>query len=284
MGVGQVVAAVGTGAAALTATIVALMEGRREDIQNGSFVQEQLAGANIPDIAGQYLCDTGRFFRGWTTRTVAGQQRLHAGLDIVSAFAVPVRTIRSGLVEHSGQLRGYGELVLIRHIDGSTGLYAHLNDRLVEQGQLVQGGTVIGRMGRSSTTGEKPQLQFQGRTGRDPRCDHFRNMIVHLHCSFHGFGMNPNLTRSTQSERRRGPIPSQARLPRAISSRIEENHGVDPVQYLGSIGAQQSLTRYEGEVVSIPRNQPSIEQTLLALAPSVAEVATELEATMKGLY
>lgn len=282
MGTGQVIAAVGAGTVALAAGIAAVMESRQQAVQDGTFVQEQLAAANIPDIYGQYLCDTGRFFRGWTWRTTSGgERRLHAGLDIVSAFAVPIRAIRSGLVEHSGQLRGYGEVILIRHIDGSTGLYAHLNDRLVERGQVVQGGTIIGRMGRSSIDGAKPELRFQGRTGRDPRCNHFRNMIVHLHCSFHGFGLEPNLTRTERSVRRRGPIPSQTRIRRAISSTIEENHGVDPVQYLGSVGVQQSLVRYDGDAVSIPRNQPSIEQTLLALAP--VQVAPAEEPALKGL-
>jgi murein DD-endopeptidase MepM/ murein hydrolase activator NlpD len=203
------------------------MEGRSRDLESGAFVRENLAAVNIPDVYARHIVDSGNFVRGWGMRvTQDGRDLLHPGIDIASEQGTVVRAFRSGVVEHSAQKNGYGEAILLRHSDGSSSLYAHLNDRLVERGALVQGGSPIARMGRTSGTGAKPRDVSQQGTGRDPRCQHFPSMGPHLHFSLHGMGPRK--------------LPSNVRF--TISTPYESQFGTDPMQVLGARGVRYSAT------------------------------------------
>ncbi len=219
MGAGQVIGVIGAAGTGAAAIVAAMMEGRNRELESGSFVREQLAALGIQDVWAQHLCDAGNFVRGWGMRTTSdGRQLNHPGMDIAGAQGTAVRVLRSGVVEHSGLKNGYGEAILVRHSDGMTSLYAHLNDRLVERGAIVQGGSPIGRMGRTSGIGQKPtDPSIQG-TARDPRCQHFRSMGVHTHISIHGTGARK--------------LPASMTF--AISTPVEDRFGVDPVRFIGS--------------------------------------------------
>lgn len=106
---------------------------------------------------------------------------VHAGWDFVGAAGDPVVAADEGVVErvfhnedlHS-QMRGYGNVVVIRHPDNTWTSYNHMQELLVGPGDHVEAGTLIGRIG--NTTNRKffiaPHLHFEARGpkpgGRSP--------------------------------------------------------------------------------------------------------------------
>jgi len=71
----------------------------------------------------------------------------HDGIDIAAPEGMPILAVEKGEVIYSDQLRGYGNLVIIRHSDGFVSVYAHNQINLVREGQVVAKGEVIARVG-----------------------------------------------------------------------------------------------------------------------------------------
>jgi murein DD-endopeptidase MepM/ murein hydrolase activator NlpD len=87
------------------------------------------------------------------------------GINIGAAEGTPVVAADAGTVAYAGnELRGYGNLILIKHADGWMTAYAHNSKLLVTRGQKVQRGQVIARVGASGAVTE-PQLHFEVRRG-----------------------------------------------------------------------------------------------------------------------
>jgi murein DD-endopeptidase MepM/ murein hydrolase activator NlpD len=87
------------------------------------------------------------------------------GINIKAAEGTPVLAADAGTVAYAGnELRGYGNLVLIKHADGWMTAYAHNSKLLVTRGQKVQRGQVIAHVGTSGAVSE-PQLHFEVRRG-----------------------------------------------------------------------------------------------------------------------
>jgi murein DD-endopeptidase MepM/ murein hydrolase activator NlpD len=87
------------------------------------------------------------------------------GLNIKAAEGTPVLAADSGTVAYVGnELRGYGNLILIKHADGWMTAYAHNAQILVTRGQKVQRGQVVARVGATGAVTE-PQLHFEVRRG-----------------------------------------------------------------------------------------------------------------------
>ena len=87
--------------------------------------------------------------------------RLHKGIDIAAPVGTPIFAAASGKVISAGwNSGGYGNLVKIRHLDGSVTLYAHNNRISVRKGQKVTQGQKIAEMGNTGfSTG--PHLHFE---------------------------------------------------------------------------------------------------------------------------
>ena len=84
----------------------------------------------------------------------------HDGLDISAPEGTPIRSVEHGDVIYSDQLRGYGNIVIIRHGGGIVSVYAHNQVNLVGDGQQVARGEVIARVGSTGrVTG--PHLHFE---------------------------------------------------------------------------------------------------------------------------
>ncbi len=84
----------------------------------------------------------------------------HQGLDIGAAIGSPARAAAGGKVVRSGFESLYGNLVVIDHGNGYRTVYAHLSERLVEKGDIVPRGEVIGKVGKTGrTTG--PHLHYE---------------------------------------------------------------------------------------------------------------------------
>lgn len=94
------------------------------------------------------------------------------GINIAAPRGAPVHAVDTGTVAYAGnELRGYGNLVLVKHANGTITAYAHCEELLVKQGEPVKRGQVIAKVGATGGVGE-PQLHFELRRGKkavDPR-------------------------------------------------------------------------------------------------------------------
>ena len=91
------------------------------------------------------------------------------GINIKAGKGTKIRAVKAGVVSFSNeQLKGYGKIIIIDHKDGYQSVYAYNNENLVEQGQRVSQGQVIGRVGNSGR-GSQPMLHFEIRKGAKPQ-------------------------------------------------------------------------------------------------------------------
>lgn len=89
------------------------------------------------------------------------------GINIAASTGAPVVAADAGTVAYAGnELRGFGNLLLLRHGGGWTTAYAHNNQLLVKRGDRVKRGDVIARAGATGRVG-RPQLHFELRKGPD---------------------------------------------------------------------------------------------------------------------
>ena len=97
---------------------------------------------------------------------VVGKGRRNDGINIKAAMGTNVRAADKGVVAYAGnELKGFGNLVLIKHADGYITAYAH-NDKLyVKKGQTVLRGEKIATVGSTGSV-NTPQLHFEVRAGK----------------------------------------------------------------------------------------------------------------------
>jgi murein DD-endopeptidase MepM/ murein hydrolase activator NlpD len=87
------------------------------------------------------------------------------GLNIAAAAGSPVLAADDGVVAYAGnELRGYGNLVLVRHEDGWVTAYGHNDQMLVSRGDRVRAGQEIATVGATGAVAS-PQLHFEIRRG-----------------------------------------------------------------------------------------------------------------------
>jgi len=90
------------------------------------------------------------------------------GINISVPLGTEVHAAESGVVAYAGsELKGYGNLVLLRHDNGWVTAYAHNDQLTVKRGDKVQRGQVIARAGRTGSV-DQPQLHFELRQGSKP--------------------------------------------------------------------------------------------------------------------
>ena len=75
--------------------------------------------------------------------------RMHNGIDIAAPIGTPIVAAASGVVINVGWHSGYGNLVRLKHLDGSVTTYAHNHRNLVSHGQKVSQGEQIAEMGNT---------------------------------------------------------------------------------------------------------------------------------------
>ena len=101
---------------------------------------------------------------------VLNTMRAHRGVDYAAPTGTPVRAAGDGRVEYAGRRGGYGNVVIIRHGQKYSTLYAHLNRFHVRTGARVRQGQTIGTVGMTGmATG--PHLHYEFRVNgqhRDP--------------------------------------------------------------------------------------------------------------------
>jgi murein DD-endopeptidase MepM/ murein hydrolase activator NlpD len=90
------------------------------------------------------------------------------GINVAVPEGTPVKAAEDGVVAYSGnELKGYGNLILVRHSNGYVTAYAHASELLVRRGDTIKRGQIIAKSGQSGEVGS-PQLHFEIRKGSSP--------------------------------------------------------------------------------------------------------------------
>ena len=88
--------------------------------------------------------------------------RAHLGVDYAAPTGTPVRSVGDGVVESAGFQNGFGNVVILKHRNGHSTVYAHLSRIDVRKGQSVTQGQTLGGVGATGwATG--PHLHFEFR-------------------------------------------------------------------------------------------------------------------------
>lgn len=88
--------------------------------------------------------------------------RAHTGVDYAAPTGTPARSVGDGVVDFAGWQNGYGNVVIIGHLNKAQTVYAHLSAIDVKKGQAVSQGQTVGKVGATGwATG--PHLHFEYR-------------------------------------------------------------------------------------------------------------------------
>ncbi len=97
---------------------------------------------------------------------INGQQ--NDGINLSVPEGTSVKAAEDGVVAYSGnELKGYGNLVLVRHSSGFVTAYAHASEVMVKRGDKVKRGQIIAKAGQTGGV-TSPQLHFEIRKGSTP--------------------------------------------------------------------------------------------------------------------
>lgn len=90
------------------------------------------------------------------------------GVNLAAPMGTDIHAAEGGVVAYAGdELKGYGNLVLIRHDNGWVTAYAHADEILVKRGDRIKRGQVIAKAGRTGQV-DQPQVHFELRQGQKP--------------------------------------------------------------------------------------------------------------------
>src|SRR3954454_12464358 len=107
----------------------------------------------------------GRVVTGYGAKT---NGKANDGINVAVPEGTPVKAAEDGVVAYSGnELKGYGNLVLVRHSNGYVTAYAHASELMVKRGETIKRGQIIAKSGQSGEVGS-PQLHFEIRKGSSP--------------------------------------------------------------------------------------------------------------------
>lgn len=84
---------------------------------------------------------------GWRMDPITGRRTMHRGVDFSARLGTAVMATADGVVTYSGTWQTYGNVVEISHGSGFVTRYCHLERRLVQKGQKVTRGDIVGRVG-----------------------------------------------------------------------------------------------------------------------------------------
>ncbi len=101
-------------------------------------------------------------------RIIQGFKGGNDGINIALPDGTPIKAAEGGTVAYAGsELKGYGNLVLIRHPNGFVSAYANNGEIDVKRGDQVKRGQIIAKSGQSGNV-SSPQLHFELRKGSTP--------------------------------------------------------------------------------------------------------------------
>ncbi|HEX6958388.1 MAG TPA: peptidoglycan DD-metalloendopeptidase family protein [Ferrovibrio sp.] len=101
---------------------------------------------------------TSRF--GMRHHPILGYSLMHKGVDFGAAAGTPIQAAGDGTVDIAGWVRGYGNYVRLKHVNGYSTAYAHMSRIAVHAGQHVRQGQIVGYVGATGrATG--PHLHYE---------------------------------------------------------------------------------------------------------------------------
>jgi murein DD-endopeptidase MepM/ murein hydrolase activator NlpD len=107
----------------------------------------------------------GKVITGYGAKT---NGKSNDGINLAVPEGTPVKAAEDGVVAYSGnELKGYGNLILVRHSNGYVTAYAHASELMVKRGDTIKRGQIIAKSGQSGEVGS-PQLHFEIRKGSQP--------------------------------------------------------------------------------------------------------------------
>ncbi len=115
---------------------------------------------------------------GWRMDPITGRRTMHRGVDFSARLGTPVMATADGVVTFSGVWQTYGNVVEIGHGNGFVTRYCHLQRRLVQKGQKVTRGDIIGKVG-STGRSTFSHLHYEIEQGGE-RVDPLRYVLADL--------------------------------------------------------------------------------------------------------
>jgi murein DD-endopeptidase MepM/ murein hydrolase activator NlpD len=104
---------------------------------------------------------------GYRADPFLGRPMLHPGVDLAEPYGTEIHAAAAGRVAHTGAAGGSGIMVEIDHGNGLSTRYAHMSEALVAEGEEVDKGAVLGRLGSTGrSTG--PHLHYEVRVDGEP--------------------------------------------------------------------------------------------------------------------
>ncbi|KAA3634527.1 MAG: hypothetical protein DWQ08_00395, partial [Proteobacteria bacterium] len=123
--------------------------------------------APAPRQSGSMPATTNGAWRWPVQGTVVGAFNQSRGIDIAVSSGTPVKASADGRVVYAGSgLRGYGQLVIVKHSDEYLSAYGHNRKLLVQEGDTIVSGQVIAESGSAPGRGE--QVHFEIRRNGKP--------------------------------------------------------------------------------------------------------------------
>jgi lipoprotein NlpD len=128
--------------------------------------------APVPAAPAAVAAEAPRFIWPVRGRIVAGfgdlgNGRFNDGINLAVTKGESVKAAADGVVLYAQTMRGFGNLILVRHAGNWLTAYAHNDTLLVARGTSVKRGEVIARAGQTGTV-TSPQLHFEVRRGSKP--------------------------------------------------------------------------------------------------------------------
>jgi len=153
-----------------------------KDYENYISSSLELLNASITNLYGRVLENSEMLLstpsiwpvRGWLSShfgvrndPFSKTKKFHEGLDIANNIGLPIKATASGVVSFANVNGGYGNVVMIDHLNNIQTRYAHLKNFIVKFGQKVKKGQVIGYLGNSGRS-SGPHLHYEIRKNGIP--------------------------------------------------------------------------------------------------------------------
>ena len=138
-------------------------------LETGSTPPQTAVPAAAPQAAAEPESDKPEFRWPARGRIIQGfKAGANDGINIAVPEGTAVKAAEAGVVAYAGsELKGYGNLVLIRHPNGFVSAYANNGEISVKRGETVKRGQAIAKSGQTGNV-SSPQLHFELRKGSTP--------------------------------------------------------------------------------------------------------------------
>ncbi len=141
----------------------------RQQLSQGPTLEWTLAVRGQYDDAFAWPVEGGRLWRGFGQGWPGGEGTDHDGVDIGAPAGTPIFAVADGIVAYAdNEISGYGNVVLVIHVDGAVTLYAHCRAAWVFAGQQVRRGQPIAEVGETGIT-HGAHLHFELRQRGQPQ-------------------------------------------------------------------------------------------------------------------